>query len=206
MGTRIVLILLITGLISCGRNEKKEEESGIFEAIEGFSSLKKIAKEAEKINQEKLKLLGTTPLSNHELKELLPETLLNLPRKKFSVNIQATIGIYVATASYGNENSNPISLTIMDGAGEGGNGAINLIRLRLTADSQEESDKGYTKTTTIAGYKGLEEYEKYNDRTKSIISFLVSDRFLVRLEGKNSTINQLKNAIQELDLNSLEEK
>ncbi|GAA4274743.1 hypothetical protein U6A24_21720 [Aquimarina gracilis] len=207
MKKAILLIISISLLISCGKDKKKDEEPGLFEAIEGISDLNKMAKEAEEIEEESNKLLKATPISNDELKAFLPETLVGFSRKKFSVGNQFMTDVAMAEAEYEDDNGTMISLSVMDGAGETGSAMITLARLGFTRDFEEQSDLGYKKSVTVNGYKAIEEVQKddYDNSENSKVDLLISNRFIVTLEGEIA-IDQLKKGVKELNLNTLEQK
>ncbi len=207
MNKAILAILSITFLISCGK-DKEKEEPGLFDLIEGVSDLNKVAKEAEKIEEESDQLLKATPLSNDELKALLPESLIDYPRKKFSVGNQFMADMAMAEAEYENEEGNTISFSIMDGAGETGSAMITLARLGFARDFEEQNDRGYRKSTTIHGYKAIEEIEEddYDDSVDSKIELMIGNRFMLSLEGDRLPLKQLKKAIDEIDLKAFEKK
>lgn len=200
--TTILLALLL--FASCGKN-KKEDEPGLFDIIDGVSDLNKIGNELEKMEEENEKLLKVTPISNEKLKTLLPETLLGFPRKKFSVGNQFMASVSMAEAQYRNEEGNGdfITFSIVDGAGETGSAMISMIRLGLARDFEEESDNGYSKSTTIDGHKAIEEQELNYDVPVSKITMLISNRFMITLEGEGVSADQLKKAFNELDLDKL---
>ncbi len=206
MTKTIITFLFIFILISCGKDKQKDKEPGLLDMIEGVSDLNKMAKEAEKIEEENDQLLKATPISNEDLKTLLPESLIGLTRSKFSVGNQFMADVAMGEAEYKNEDGHMISLSIIDGAGETGSAMITLSRMGFARDFEEQTDRGYRKSTSINGYKGVEEVEKddYNDFTTSKIDFIVSNRFVVSLEGENISLDQLKSAVNELDTKALE--
>ncbi len=208
MRTTITIIISVLVFISCGRDKQKEDEPGLFDVIKGVSELNKIADEAEKIEEEGEKLLKATPISNTELKTLLPESLSGYPRKKFSIGNQFMADVAMAEAEYENEDGNIISLSIIDGAGETGSAMIALSRLGFARDFEEQTNTGYRKSITINGYKAIEEVEKdeYDDSEDSKIDVMVANRFIVSLEGNNVALQKIKKAIDELDLKTLKQK
>ncbi len=206
---KTILILLSMGLfISCGKDKKEDKEPGLFDLIEGVSDLNKIAKEAEDIEEENDKLLKATPISNAELKALLPESLAGYPRKKFTVGNQFMADIAMAEAEYENEEGNIISFSIMDGAGETGSAMVTLARLGFARDFEEENEQGYRKSTTINGYKAIEEVERdeYDNSESSKIDLMIANRFMITLKGERISVKQLKNAVDEINLKALKQK
>lgn len=201
----LVLAITLPLILSCGKSKKEDENPGLFDIIDGVSDLNKIADEVEKMEEEGEKLINTTPISNDQLKKILPETLLGLPRKKFSVGNQFMADVAMAEAEYKSEegNDNQVAFSIVDGAGEMGSAMISLVRMGLSRDYEEQTDNGYNKSTTINGYKAIEEFEKRYETTYPKIKFLINNRFLVSLEGKGVTMDQLKKALNELDLDDL---
>ncbi|WP_109301085.1 hypothetical protein [Aquimarina sp. AU474] len=208
MKKTIITVGMIFLFFSCGKDKQKEEGGGLMDMIEGVSDLNKMAKEAEKIEEENEKLVTTIPISNEALKSMLPESLLGHSRKKFSVGNQFMPDVAMGEAEYEKENGDIISLSIIDGAGETGSAMVTLARLSFARDFEEQSDRGYRKSTTINGYKAVEEVEKddYSDAEDAKIDLMVANRFLISVEGQNMSVNQLKKAVDELDLKSLEQK
>ncbi len=203
--TRIIITALsIFFLISCGKNKEKEEP-GLLDVIEGVSDLNQIAKETEKIEEENDQLIAATPISNESMKKNLPETILGYPRTKFSVGNQFMPDVSMGEAEYESENGAFISLSIIDGAGETGSAMVTLARLGFARDFEEQTDRGYRKSTTIKGYKAVEEVEKdpYDNRETSKIDLMVGNRFLISLEG-DATIKQLREAVGEVNLDAFE--
>ncbi|WP_271767998.1 hypothetical protein [Aquimarina algiphila] len=200
-----ITIVCIALLFSCGKDKSGEKEPGLFDVIESVSDLNQMANEAEKIEEESEQLKNATPISKEKLKALLPESLLGYPRKKFSIGNQFMPDMNMAEAEYENENGDLISYSIIDGAGETGSAMVTLARLGFSRDFEEQSDSGYRKSITINGYKAIEEVEKdsYDGSEDSKIELLISNRFIVTLDGERVSMDQLKNAIKELKLNQL---
>jgi len=68
----------------------------------------------------------------------------------------------------------------------------------------KETDNGYEKTTTVDGYKA---YEKYNSKSKDgEVAVLVAQRFIVNANGTNVSVDDLKSALKDLDLDDLAAK
>jgi len=189
---------------SSTKEEKKS--AGISDVISGISGLKGMAAVAEEMEEEGEKLLKATPMSNAELKKLLPENLIGYPRKKFSVGNGLMVGLAQGEAEYEVDKKAraKIKLSIIDGAGEAGSAIVNMMRLGFAREFEEENESGYSKSTTIRGYKAIEEVRTRRDKTNSEFKMLVANRFLVQVEGKSVDVSEVKKAIDKLDFKTLE--
>ncbi len=204
MNTKFLLITAcLTLLLSC---KNANEKSDLNKALDGFSNLKKIADGAEKMEEETAKLLKAEPLSNETLKNILPETLHNLKRSKFTIGNSIFPNLATAYATYSN-NSEEIKLTITDGAGETGSALINLQKLNMAVDFEEKSETEYKKSITLNGYKAIEETVKdsYGNVEFTELRAIVNGRFLVKLDAKNMSMSSLKNVFLKLNLSTLKD-
>ena len=193
---RIFSILLISlcGIAACDNDSSKgENEKPKADSAAKVAEQKKKAAEA---NEEMLaKLEKMTPLTNEELKKLLPETLMEAAASNSSVN--SSLGASVATAEYQVNDSTKISLNIYDCAGPGGAGIYNLQFAGLL-DYSADNPVEYTKVTDFNGSKAIEHCMKAN--VECSFTFFSAGRFLVALEGKNFDIFELKKIIQKVPL------
>jgi hypothetical protein len=92
-------ILIFIGLLmlSCGGNrssdEGKDGSPGLSEAVGGFRNLNKAAKAAEDWEKKQSDLQSKTPLTNDEMKAVLPESLAGMKRTRFSVGDASMMGL-----------------------------------------------------------------------------------------------------------------
>lgn len=203
--------ILIAGaallLFSCSSNEKKEEkaaESGGGGIIENVGNLSKMSGAADKMEELGKKLKGLTPLTNAELKAVVPETLNGLKRKSFSAGGAAVSGVSTIEAEYGaDDNSKTFKVMIMDGAGETGSAVISLLSMTLSMDTESEADGKVTKTTEINGVRTQTEDSKSEQSANSSIKFLYKDRYSVSLDGNGYSLSELESFKKALDLSAL---
>lgn len=203
--------ILIAGaallLFSCSSNEKKEEkaaESSGGGIVENVGNLSKMSGAADKMEELGKKLKGLTPLTNAELKAVVPETLNGLKRKSFSAGGAAVSGVSTIDAEYGvDDNSKTIKVMIMDGAGETGSAVISLLSMTLSMDTESEADGKVTKTTEINGVRTQTEDSKSEQSANSSIKFLYKDRYSVSLDGNGYSLSELESFRKALDLSVL---
>ena len=186
-------------LFSCNNKKEKTETN---KALDNFSNLKKIASEAEKIEESSTKLINAVPISKEILKQLLPESLIGMKRSSFSIGNQLLPDINTADATYKNDISE-ISFSIMDGAGETASAFISLASMSLITDFEKNDEYGYEKTILLGKLKAIEKSEKRNKKEKSELTTLIDHRFLIKLKGKNIAVNDLKKAFAQFDFSLL---
>jgi len=137
-----------------------------------------------------------------ELKDLLPNRLAGMRLDDENIEGQTTgmMGFKVSNTqgTYRNDDAK-IEATILDFGGVG----FLLKTVASFADAEIDSDTsdGYQKTTTYEGYKAFEEY---NDRRNSgSFMVLVEDRFVVTVTGNDIEMDDLKDAIDDLNIKKL---
>lgn len=195
--------LLLAGAIlfsGCSDKEETSEEQGEMSTLGAISALGKMAKEAEKMEEDAKKLQSTQPISKDELKKLMPDTLGGMPRKKMTVGNQLFVDLQVADAMYYDEQAKKsIKLSIVDGAGEAGSSFAGLIRMAIASGVEREDESGYSKPLTQDGAKGIEELRKNSEGgiEFSKVGLLVDNRFMVTLEGIKMEPAALKEALKE---------
>lgn len=201
-------ILMGAILVGCGGNKSekandKDDSPGLMESIGGVKNLNKMADAASDWEKIQKDLLEKTPLTNDELKSLLPESLAGLKRKSFTVGDGQMMGMNTGEADYSNDQDKTIDLSLMDGAGEAGSSVIGIYMMTLSVDREEQTESGFNKTTKINGHRANVSENKGDDWVESEISALVSDRYMITLKGKGLTLAELEKAFNDLPLNKL---
>lgn len=187
--------LLLTGCGGKAEEEKKDEES--VSVMGATSALKEMAAQAEEMQKK-----GAVETVNfRSLKELLPDDADGLARKEATGEKNGAAGFTISTATgkYANDDdSETIELTIVDGGG-------SVMMMGLAAWSMIEVDKetenGYEKTSKLGDNKS---YEKYDNASKDgEIAVLVNKRFIVTAKGRGVSMDKLKDALDDVDLDKL---
>lgn len=143
------------------------------------------------------------PVDFRQLKALLPEKFTGMTRTNASGEKIAAFGINASNAEgdYATSDGNSsIQIKITDMGSLKGITAL-ASQAWFSTEIDRETDFGYEKTTTVSGHKAFEEYNT-NDKSGKI-SILVSDRFIVEMNGTNIEMNALKSAAGSIDLNKL---
>ena len=145
-----------------------------------------------------------TPVDFRELKSLLPENVGDLKRSNLEGEKVAAMGMNISTASadYNDaENSVSIDIKITDLGSVSGLSGLAAYGWYMV-DIDKENDSGYEKTITYKGSKG---YEKYDNEGKyGELSILVAKRFVIEANGNNVSMDQMKAAVDMIDVGKLE--
>jgi len=138
-------------------------------------------------------------LAPERLQAMVPETLASLPRTTIAAERNGAVGLQVseARATYGNDAGRVINLEITD-AGS----AKGMLALAGMAGLQEDqtSDRGFSKTYHVDGRMVHEEWDNGGHGEYMEV---VGDRFTVKVSGDAASIDVLKAALHELNLDQL---
>ena len=203
MSKNIILVVLLSTVfffVGCGekKTDSPENETSNKSNLENFADkMKEVTEgfaEGKKVN----------PVDFRELKTLLPENIATLTRTNIEGEKVAAMGMNIskANADYNDrENNLSIDLTITDLGSISGLSGLAAYGWYMV-DIDKENESGYEKTITYKGNKG---FEKYNYEGKDgEISILVAKRFVVEADGNNVTMDQLKAAVDMIDIGKLE--
>ncbi|MCE7061834.1 hypothetical protein [Dyadobacter sp. CY343] len=185
------LTLLFT---SCGKKDNQAEEAeSPTDALQAFADKAKEMGKRETVD----------PIDFRKLKELMPEELIGLKRIEATGEKSGAMGFTVSTAQarYKGDKDESIVIEIVDTGGIAGVSTMALATWSMAEIDKETAD-GYEKTTQLDGYKA---FEKYNSTIKAgEINVLVADRYVVNVEGNNISVEQLKEALKDINLVKLE--
>ena len=194
LGLTFAAVLL---LASCGNKEENTSEQ-IEESENPADALQALADKAKEMGKRE----AVDPIDFRKLKELMPENLIGLKRTEATGEKSGAMGFTVSTAQarYEGENNASLKVEIVDTGGIAGVSTMALATWSM-AEIDKETTDGYEKTTQLEGYKA---FEKYNNTDKSgEINVLVADRYVVNVEGDNVSVDQLKEALKDIDLKEL---
>lgn len=186
--------LLAVALWSCGGKEEeqaKEEPKNAMEAIQQMADKAKEMQEKGPVD----------PVDFRSLKELLPADAAGLARTEATGEKNGAMGFSISQAQGKYEKDDArIEVEIMDTGGVGGMAMMGMAAWAM-ADVDKETKSGYEKTTRINGMKAYEKYD--NDSKDGEVNVIVGDRFVVNVKGRNVTMDQIKDTLDDLNLNKL---
>lgn len=139
------------------------------------------------------------------LRDLLPDELDGMERVDASGERAGVAGFSFSQAEgeyRSDDGERRISLQIVDGGGIAQMTMLGATWMQVEID--REDSNGYERTTEYEGYPAFEKV-RTGDRPRSELSVIVAERFLVTANGQNVEMDELKDAVEELDLGELED-
>lgn len=170
---------------------------GLSEMASGLSKMVDNIKISRDENGEKI-----TAADFRDLKALLPDRLLRMDRTEYSGERSGPKGFQVSTAEAKYEDDDRyLEVAIVDGGGFPLAGLANMGWSMAEVD--KEDSNGYERTTTIDGHKAFEKYNSKWEEGELVVMY--KDRFIVVLKGKGIDDDDLRRALNRLDLDELED-
>jgi hypothetical protein len=203
------LALILMVLISCGLGEKAKQLQDMAENLEEAS---KSLESGDTTAAEEAfsKLLGggekVEPVDFRKLKELLPETLADLPRTSSSGEKTGMMGMRVskAEAEYRSEDGQQrLKVTITDMGSVRGIGMLGFNWLMVDID--KETDTGYERTTKYRDHPAYEKFQQNGDYKNAQTNVFVAKRFIVELNGTGVDMETITDARDDLGFRTLED-
>lgn len=185
-------ILFILALIIIACDNKSKEKKGPEIDSAGIKAREEAAVATEKVAEELEKL---TPLTEEQIRGLMPETLMGTPLSDYSYN--STLGVSLATGEYKINDSANITLNIYDCAGPGGAGLYN-VQFAGQLDYSIDTDNEYTKVIDFNSGKAIEHCSKTS--VECSLTWFSGRRFLVTLESNNVNADELKKIARGLNI------
>jgi uncharacterized lipoprotein NlpE involved in copper resistance len=201
----VTLSIALFVIFGCGENKQNpENQTNKSESGENKGDLENFAENMKNLSESFNEGKKVNPVDFRDLKSLLPEQIGTLKRTNASGEKSSAMGINIskADADYREEQGNKrIDIEITDLGSVTGLSAFAAYGWYM-AEIDKETDDGYEKTFTYKGNKG---YEKYNNKYQNgDISVLVAKRFVVEINGDNVSMDEMKAALDMIDIGKLE--
>jgi hypothetical protein len=197
------LILLAITFTACQSEEEKRAKQAEQEAREAAEGLTGGLRQLEEVAKQLQSGDGQVkePVNFRELKELLPSSIAGMDQQNAEGQTSGAMGFSIsqAEADYQSGDKN-IRLSIMDAGGV--SGALMGLAAWSVATVDRETTDGYERTSTLKGHKSYERYTKSSQDGQ--VSVIVGSRFVVNAEGSGVSMNELKQAVEKVNLNKLE--
>lgn len=203
---KLTIATAVLMLVACSKEEKvKEEKSGgLSNMITTAKNYNKVSSSMQDVTKNIESLKNLTPLTNDELKTVLPEELLGLKRRELSVGDNAMMNLSTAEAKYADDDKQKrIKVEIVDGAGETGSAMVSIMMMGLNVNKEKTTEFGFEKSTDIDGAKAIISERKSGETLESKIQMITKNRYLMTLTATGFSYDELKNALGELNNSAL---
>lgn len=182
------LLMTLASVFFIACSEKKPVAENKEPAVKSMS----VAPVDEK--DKKIEELKKAPqLTLEQMRVLLPQELDSAKEKNYLASTQFGYGL--ASIEYPKTKSRGIKVTLYDCAGELGS-ANYFENYWNHLNVQNQTDNEFTRTIEFEGLKAIETYKK--DMNLSTLTFVVRDRLVIVMEGKNMKPEELQSAAKKL--------
>jgi len=180
-----VVLLLIAACNSDKKPADKTENKD--------TNVKSMSTPADEKTKKMEQLKKTPQLTLEQMRLLLPSELDSAKEKNYMASTQFGYGI--ASVEYPKTKSRGIKVTLYDCAGE--MGYVNYFENYWdNLNVQKGSDQEFVKTIDFMGSKAVEKYKQ--DLNLSTLTFVIRDRLVIIMEGKNMKPEELEEAAKKL--------
>lgn len=182
------------------RDAADDIAASVTDAMEGLGE--HLSDFAEELGGE---TLVDQPIHFREFYDFLPERAAGLRRTSREGATGGALGFHmsVAEAEYEGSGGAEVEVSIADiGAMPviGSEGFLDWLDLSV----DEESDRGWARTIEYEGYPAMEEFRRTRgDRGRAEFTWFIESRFVVALEGRNLTIDELHELRDAIDTDAL---
>jgi len=207
---RLFLFVFIASLtvFGCSQNDQSSTDTEVSDARGGDDQVGDPATEMEEAMralQESLagedgdgKKVEVTDYQ--KLKDFMPKRLVGMKQEDLSGEKTSAMGFRFssATATY-RDQEREVEVSIADFGG------IGVLKATMAAwtnmEYERESDDGYERTTTIAGYPAFENFDRTTGNAE--LGILVDDRLILSVDAENISEKDFKRLIEQLDAKKL---
>ena len=211
------LVAALAALTACGKADDSAGSSSKSDASSNASDSnamptpEQMQKQADDTRKALAEMSGGKEIKAVEpkdLKAVLPETLGGAKRSDAQASRMSQGGIDIATsranyypeATEGDTPKPSFTVEIMDLGNLSGAMAMGFTSWAMT-QFENETDTGYEKTTK---YKDHPAVEKYDNASKNgELQVYVAKRFLVKVSGNDATIEQIRAAVDTVDVSKV---
>lgn len=184
----LFVAMLFLAVAACNSNKRPSDKTENKDA-----AVKSIAAPVDEKEKKMEELKNALPLTLEQMRVLLPQELDSAMQRNYLASTQFGYGL--ASAEYPKTKSRSIKITLYDGAGE--SGAANYFENYWNnLNVQKQTENEFMKTIDLEGGKAVETYKK--DLNLSTLTFVVRERLVIVMEGKNMNPEELEAAAKKL--------
>jgi hypothetical protein len=184
-----IALFMITSLSACNDNAENTSVNSKEKDSDTTSQAANMEAEAAKMQEKVESLKKLEPMTTDQVKELMPASLMGIKRSDY--NATTAMGFAMGEATYKENDSTYLKVSLFDVAGEAGSGIYGM-QYWSALNMQQERNDGYIKTIEFKGGKAIEKFDE-NDHTYELL-YMGNERLMVNITGVNTTLNMVKQA------------
>lgn len=202
---KLFIATTVLMVVACSKEEKiKEEKSGsLSDLVTTAKDYSKINNSLEEVSKNVEKLKAMTPLTNEQLKSLLPEQLIGLKRTELTVGDNSMLNLSSAEAKFSDKENKEVKLEILDGAGETGSAMVSMLMMGVNMNKEKITETGFERSEDINGGKAIVSEDKNGENISSKIQMMIKNRYLLTLSGEGLSYEELKKGLAEINISDL---
>lgn len=144
------------------------------------------------------------PINFRELYDVMPDEVGDFRRTSREGNTAGAFGFRISAveAEYEAEGGAEVEITVVDAGALGS--SLGAMAEWIDAEVEEESGRGWARTLEYGGYPAFEEFERRRgDRGRGEFAWFVESRFVVVLDGRDITADELYELRDAIDVDAL---
>jgi hypothetical protein len=186
----LALLLSLT-TVACGGEDAQEAAEAAADAMRSAADAMQDAAENLASNDD-----DSEPMTAEAMQDALPEELAGLSRTSTERQSMGAGGMNIgqAEATYEGDGKT-LEVRMMSGAVMTGPAmAFTMVSFDRTTET------GYERTMEYRGMSGMQEYEEEGDYRRAVMTVLVNNSLMVRLEAEGMTMEEVEEAFDDLDV------
>jgi hypothetical protein len=186
-------LLLSISALACGGDDAQEAAEAAADAMRSAADAMQSAAENLASDEDGE---DTAAMTAEEMQETLPEELAGLTRTSTERQSMGAGGMNIsqAEATYEGDGKS-LEIRLMSGAVMAGPAmAFTMVQFDRTTED------GYERTIQYEGMPGMQEYEESGDDRHAVMTVLVNNNLMVRIEAEGMTMEEVEDVFDDLDL------
>lgn len=186
-------LLLSISALACGGDDAQEAAEAAADAMRSAADAMQSAAENLASDEDGA---DAPAMTAEEMQETLPEELAGLTRTSTERQSMGAGGMNIsqAEATYEGDGKS-LEIRLMSGAVMAGPAmAFTMVQFDRTTED------GYERTIQYEGMPGMQEYEESGDDRHAVMTVLVNNNLMVRIEAEGMTMEEVEDVFDDLDL------
>ncbi|MBT8402852.1 MAG: hypothetical protein KJP18_03275 [Gemmatimonadetes bacterium] len=185
-------LLLSIAAVACGGDDAQDAAEAAADAMRNAADAMQNAAD----NMASSDDADAPAMTAEEMQESLPEEMAGLTRTTTERQSMGAGGMNISQAEATYEgDGKTLEISLMSGAVMAGPAmAFTMVQFDRTTED------GYERTIQYDGMPGMQEYEEDGDYRRAVMTVLVNNSLLVRIEAEGMTMDEVEDVFDDLDV------